>query len=60
MKPKTYRLILFALVILLGAVLGYGTSTGNLLIALLALPSAIIILLILKPFVHGVTKDERR
>ena len=59
MKPKTYRFILFALVILLGAVLAYGTSTGNLFISLLALPSAIIILLILKPFVRGVTEDER-
>ena len=39
--------------------LGYGTSTGNILVALLALPSAIIILLILKPFVRGVTEDER-
>lgn len=59
MKPKTYRFILFTLVILLGAVLGYGTSTGNLLLTLLALPSALIILLILKPFVRGVTEDER-
>ncbi len=59
MKPKTYRFILFTLVILLGAVLGYGTSTGNPFIALLALPSALIILLILKPFVRGVTEDER-
>lgn len=59
MQPKTYRIILLAIVILLGAVLGFGTSTGNLLISLLALPSALIILLILKPFVRGVTEDER-
>ncbi|MFW5711937.1 MAG: hypothetical protein ACOCXF_05250 [bacterium] len=41
MKPNTYRLVLFALVVLL------------------ALPSALIILLILKPFLRSITEDER-
>jgi len=59
MQVKAYRFILFILILALGAGLGYGTSTGNYMIALVALPAAIIILLVLKPLVRVVTEDER-
>lgn len=59
MQVKTFRLILLFIVLLLAFVLGYGTNTGNYILALVALPTGILILLILKTFVQGVSEDER-